>query len=209
MKKVVYISGNRADFNLMLKPLLELKKHFDLVIIATGMHFSEKWGTTIQEIEKYEFNIREADVNLQSINLGSMTVALGSEIIKITEIIEDIQPNLILVEGDRGEALAGAIIGAHLNISVVHHGGGDVSDSIDNKIRFAITMFSDYHLTGNIESFKRLIDMGISESNIFNVGEPGLDDIIAGNYTEKEKIRKKYEINPEKPAGSMICGILT
>ncbi|MFX1383820.1 MAG: UDP-N-acetylglucosamine 2-epimerase [Promethearchaeota archaeon] len=199
MKKVAYISGNRADFNLMLKPLLELKKYVDLMIIATGMHFSDKWGTTIKEIEKYTFKMRKADVNLQSGSLSNMTEALGLEIIKITKNIEDFRPDLILVEGDRGEALAGAIIGAHLNIPVVHHGGGDLSDSIDNKIRFAITMFSDFHLTGNLESYNRLIKMGIPKSNIFNVGEPGLDDIIAGNYTQKEEIRKKYGIDPNKP----------
>lgn len=199
MKKIVYISGTRADFNLMTRTLLELKKNFDLTIIATGMHLSEKWGNTIKEIEKYGFYIRKVEVNLQDISLSSMVESVGITILKLTKVIEEISPYLIIVEGDRGEMLAGAIIGAHLNILVVHHGGGDLSDSIDNKIRYAITMFSDYHLTGNIESYNRLIKMGFPKRRVFNVGEPGLDDIFAGNYTPKEKIVKKYNIDISKP----------
>lgn len=199
MKKVVYITGTRADFNLILKPLLELKKYVDLTIIVTGMHLSEKWGNTLREIEKYGFNRKEVDLELKDDSLGAMAQSLGLGILRITKTIEELAPNLILLEGDRGEALAGAIVGAHLNIPIVHHGGGDISDSIDNKIRNAITSFSDYHLTGNIESYKRLLRMGISESNVFNVGEPGLDDIIAKNYTQEDEIIKKYEINNKEP----------
>ena len=198
MKKVIYVSGTRADFNLMTKPLLELKKYVDLIIIATGMHFSKKWGKTIREIEDYKFKIAKAKIRLKNDSLREMVKTTGLEIIKLTEIIENINPDLILVEGDRSEALAGAIVGAYLNIPVVHHGGGDISDSIDNRIRHAITMFSDYHLTGNIESNNRLIKMGLSKNKVFNVGEPGLDDILAGNYTSKEAIIKKYNVDGNK-----------
>jgi len=199
MKKVIYISGTRADFNLMTKTLLELKKYVNLIVLVTGMHLSEKWGRTIQEIEDHKFKIVKADVKLDDNSLSGMTKSLGMEIIRISKVVEEINPDLILVEGDGGEALAGAIIGAHLNIPVVHHGGGDVSDSIDNKIRNAITMFSDYHLTGNIESYNKLLKMGIPVTNVFNVGEPGLDDIIAKNYTQKDEIVKKFDINLNKP----------
>jgi len=197
-KKVVYISGTRADFNLMLKPLLELRKHVNLIIIVTGMHLSKKWGYTTEEIEKYDFATQKCDIKLEIDDLYSMVKYFGLEITKLSDIINEVNPDLIFVEGDRGEALAGAIIGAHLNIPVVHHGGGDISDSIDNKIRNAITIFSDFHLTGNIESYNRLIKIGIPEKCVFNVGEPGLDDIIANNYTPKDQIYKKFEINPDE-----------
>ncbi len=199
MKKVVYISGSRADFNLMSRTLIELKNYVDLIIIATGMHLSKKWGNTIEEINKYDFKIEIAKVILHDNNLSEMVESFGEELIKISKIIKRIMPDLIFVEGDRSEMLAGAIIGAYLNIPVMHHGGGDLSESIDNKIRFAITMFSDYHLTGNIESYKRLIKMGLPNDKIFNVGEPGLDDILAGKYTPKEKIIEKYNIDKSKP----------
>lgn len=199
MKKIVYISGSRADFNLMSRTLLELNKHLEVIIIATGMHLSEKWGSTIQEIKKYDFIIKEVDMELKDTNLRSMSESLGIGITRMSGLIEELAPDLIFVEGDKGEALIGAIIGSHLNIPIIHHGGGDISDSIDNKIRNAISMFSDFHLTGNIESYNRLLKMGISKSNVFNVGEPGLDDIIAKNYKPKNKIRKDFNINTRKP----------
>ncbi len=199
MKKIIYISGNRADFNLMTRALLELKKHVDVTIIATGMHFSDKWGNTIQEIQKFDFKIIKVDMELKDNSLSSMAESLGIGIKSMSKIIENLAPDLIFVEGDRAEALAGAIVGSHLNIPVIHHGGGDISGSIDNKIRNAITMFSDYHLTGNIESYNRLIKIGISKANVFNVGEPGLDEIISKNFTHKDEIAIKFDIDLDQP----------
>lgn len=199
MKKVVYISGTRADFNLMSRTLVELEKHVDLTIIVTGMHFSEKWGKTIEEIKKYGFKLKKAKVHLYDNSLTEMVKIFGKQLIKISEIIKVLEPDIIFIEGDRGEMLAGALVGAYLNIPVIHHGGGDISESIDNKIRYAITMFSDFHLTGNIVSYNRLIKMGIKKNKIFNVGEPGLDDIFEGNYTSKEKIIEKFNIDTQKP----------
>lgn len=199
MKTLVYVSGTRADFNLMTRTLLKLRKSVEIIIIATGMHLSKKWGNTIQEIEKYDFKIKKVDMKLKDDSLSSMVKSLGICISKLSKLIEEIAPDLIFVEGDRGEALAGAVVGAHLNIPVVHHGGGDVSESIDNKIRRAISMFANYHLTGNIDSYHRLLKHGIPESNVFNVGEPGLDHIIAKNFTQKEEIVRKFDLNLNKP----------
>lgn len=199
MKKVVYISGTRADFGLMRRTLLELNNHLDLTIIATCMHLSPRFGSTIKEIERDEFKIKKVDMLIDNDSLGAMVKSFGVGVYGIAQAIEVTNPDLIFVEGDRGESLAGAIAGAHLNIPVVHHGGGDVGGSIDNKIRYAITMFSDYHLTGNEESYRRLISMGTPKDRIFNVGEPGLDDIYAGDFTPKGEIIKKYDITPDKP----------
>jgi len=199
MRKVAYISGSRADYSLIRRTLMELNKHVDLTIIATCMHLSQRFGSTVKEIEKDGLKIKKVDMLIDNDGLGAMVKSFGIGVYGITQAIEEINPDLIFVEGDRGESLAGAIAGAHLNISVVHHGGGDLGGSIDNKIRYAITMFSDYHLTGNDESRGRLIKMGIPKERVFNVGEPGLDDIYAGDFTSKEKVIKKYGITPDKP----------
>ncbi len=198
-KRVVYVSGSRSDYLLMRRALMELNKHVDLTIIATCMHLSSRFGYTIKEIEKDKLKIKKVDMLLDNDSLGAMVKSFGICVYGIAQAIEGINPDLIFIEGDRGESLAGAIVGAHLNIPVVHHGGGDLGGSIDNKIRYAITMFSDYHLVGNEESYRRLISMGIPKNRVFNVGEPGLDDIYAGEFTPKEEIIKKYELNPEKP----------
>ena len=199
MRKVVYVSGSRADYSLIRRTLIELNKHVDLTIIATCMHVSPRFGSTVKEIERDELKIKKVDMLIDNDSLGSMVKSFGIGVYGIAQAIEEINPDLIFVEGDRGESLAGAIVGAHLNIPVVHHGGGDLGGSIDNKIRHAITMFSDYHLVGNEESYRRLISMRSPKDRIFNVREPGLDDIYAGDFTPKDEIAKKYNITPDKP----------
>ncbi len=199
MKKVAYISGSRADYSPIKRTLLELNKRVDLTIIATCMHLSPEFGLTIKEIERDGFKIQKAEMIHEEDTLVSMVKSFGRGVSGITDAIGDISPDLILVEGDRGESLAGAIIGAHMNIPVIHHGGGDIGGSIDNKIRYGITMFADYHLVGNEDSYKRLSEMGIPEDRLFNVGEPGLDDIYKSDFTKKEKIIEEYGIDAENP----------
>jgi len=198
MRKVVYISGTRADYGLMRRMLLELNKKVELTVIATGMHLSPQFGYTFTEIERDNLKTKKVDMLIDNDTLGAMIKSFAVGVYGMTQAIEEIDPDLIFVEGDRGESLAGAIIGAHFSIPTVHHGGGDSSGSIDNKIRHAITMFSDYHLTGNEESKKRLIRMGLSPDRVFNVGEPGIDDIFAKNFAHSEEIYRKYGINPKE-----------
>jgi UDP-hydrolysing UDP-N-acetyl-D-glucosamine 2-epimerase len=204
MKKIIYISGSRSDYYLMRKVLLELDKVADLTIIATCMHLSPQFGTTIDDIENDNLKVKKVDMLIDSNTLDSMVKSFGIGVYGITQVVEEINPEIIFVEGDRGESLAGAIIGAYLNIPIVHHGGGDVAGSIDNKIRYAITAFSDYHFVGNEDSYWRLVRMGIQNDRIYNVGEPGLDSIHAKEFTTKEELIQKYNINSKKPLVLLI-----
>jgi UDP-hydrolysing UDP-N-acetyl-D-glucosamine 2-epimerase len=199
MKKVAYISGSRAEYYVMRRILHSLNKRSDLTIIATCMHLNPLFGSTIKEIVGDGFNIKKVDMLLNDDSLGGMVKSFGRGVSGISKVIEKLMPDLILLEGDRGESLAGAIVGAHFNIPIVHHGGGDVGGSIDNKIRYAITAFSDYHLVGNSDSYNRLVHKGIPSESVFEVGEPGLDDIYAGDFTPKDAIAKKFDLDPAKP----------
>jgi UDP-hydrolysing UDP-N-acetyl-D-glucosamine 2-epimerase len=194
MKKIVYISGTRADYGLMRRTLLTLKNNCDLTVLATEMHLNPIYGETINLIKKDGLKVEIINVQTNDDTLIEMVKKIGEYIEGISEALNKIRPNLILVEGDRGESLAAAIAGAHLNIPIIHHGGGDRSGSIDDKIRDAITSFSDYHLAGNTRSYNRLLRMK-SKKNVYLVGEPGLDDVYESNYTPKEVIITKYEID--------------
>ena len=198
--KVVYVSGSRADYSLMRRTLIKLARKVDLTIITTCMHLSKKFGYTIREIEKDRLKTKRVKMPLDKDTLEAMVESFGIGISGIAKTIKKISPDIVFVEADRGEALAGAIAGSHLNIKVLHHGGGDLSKSIDNKIRYAITMFSDYHLAGNEESYQRLLRIGIPREKIFKVGEPGLDDIYEKDFTSQEEIAKKYKLNLKKPS---------
>jgi UDP-hydrolysing UDP-N-acetyl-D-glucosamine 2-epimerase len=163
------------------------------------MHLSNQFGNTSREIEADGFNVRKVDMLLDNNSLGSMAKSLGIGLYGISHILEEINPDLVFIEGDRGESLAGAIAAAYLNIPIVHHGGGDISGSIDDKIRSAITVLSNFHLTGNNESYQRLLRIGIPEDRIEFVGEPGIDDIYSGDFTKEDGINKKYGLPSEKP----------
>jgi len=199
MKRIVYISGSRSDYSLIKRTLVGLNKITELTVVATGMHLSNQFGNTYREIETDGFKIRKVDMLLDNNSLGSMAKSLGIGLYGIVQVFEDINPNIVFIEGDRGEALAGAIAAAHLNIPIVHHGGGDISGSIDDKIRSAISALADFHLVGNQRSYQRLRRVGIPAEKITLVGEPGIDDILSGDYTSIDQVNNKYGIPSGKP----------
>lgn len=201
MRKICVITGTRANYgrlktvmdSIIYNPKLELK------IIVTGMHLVEEFGYTVREIEKDGYNIdAKVDMNLSNDRGAGMCKALGLALIGITQAIESINPDIILVLGDRDEDLAGAIIGAHMNIPVAHIHGGEVTGTIDESIRHAITKFSHIHFAATEDSRQRLLKLGELEKNIFNVGSPGLDAILNKKYISKEEIFRKYKLNLNK-----------
>ena len=121
MKRIIYISGSRSDYSLIKRTLMGLNKITELTVVATGMHLSNQFGNTYKEIESDGFKIRKVDMLLDNNSLGSMAKSLGIGLYGIVQAFED-KPDIVFIE-DRGEALAGAIAAAHMNIPIVHHGG--------------------------------------------------------------------------------------
>jgi len=198
MKKVVYVSGTRADFGLMRRTLHALQSDFLVTVLATGMHLSQNFGYTVDDIRK-EFPVRDVECLLDGDSPGSMVRSLGLCTYGMGSVVEEVSPDLLFVEGDRGEALAGAVAGSHLNIPVIHHGGGDLSGSVDNRLRWAVTELSDYHLVGNPSSYDNLVRRNVNPSRIFLVGEPGIDDIVAGDYPSADQIQTTYSLRKDGP----------
>ncbi|MGZ7108986.1 MAG: UDP-N-acetylglucosamine 2-epimerase, partial [Methanobacterium sp.] len=172
---ILYISGSRADYGRAYYTLKNINNdiRFNLVVLATCMHLSIESGYTVNEI-KEEFEVKEVDMLLSNDSKGAMAKSMGIGLIGITQSIEDINPDLILLLGDRGEMLAGAIAGNHLGIPVAHIGGGHISGSVDDRIRDAITIFSDYHFVANKNGFERVVSIGAEPSNVYIVGAPDL-----------------------------------
>ncbi|MBT4352482.1 UDP-N-acetylglucosamine 2-epimerase (hydrolyzing) [archaeon] len=198
IKTVCYISGSRADYGLMKRTLIELRKDVNLHILVTGMHLKEEFGNTINNIINDGFKYSSTSGIPENDDLKSMLICIQNMLGGFIKEISKINPDLIFVEGDRSESLVGSLTGAFLNIPIIHQGGGDLSGSIDNKIRYAVTSFSDYHFVGNSESFSKIINLGMDKTKIFNFGEPGLDDIYLKNYLSKEETCKKYNIDLSK-----------
>jgi UDP-hydrolysing UDP-N-acetyl-D-glucosamine 2-epimerase len=201
-RKIVYITGTRAEYGLMQSTLKAINSHpsLELELIVTGTHLSGVFGYTIKDILKDDFKIHTIQIPEVTDGL-SMAHSFGEAVIIFSKLLKKINPDILLLEGDRYEALAGAIAGAFLNIVVAHVSGGDVSGSIDDSIRHSITKFAHIHFPGTPKSAERIIKMGENSKYVFMVGTPGIEKHIK---PDKNRIAKKFGLDPKKPVFLVI-----
>ena len=157
-----------------MKPtLMELDKKFDLKLIVSGTHLSKKHGFTIKEVKKSKLKIVERiKIPSDKNDLKSMADSIGFLIPRLTTTLQKIKPDLVLVEGDRGEQLAMSIASATMNIPIAHTSGGVDSRSIDDSFRNAITKFAHVHLAPTKKSAERIIKMNEKPWRVKLVGTP-------------------------------------
>lgn len=203
-RRVLIITERRADYS-RFKPIINLikkSKKLDYELIVTGSHLLKKHGYTINEIKKDNIKINykiKSFSEIQNIKDGeSMILALGKIFIKISRIIKKSKPNIILSGFDIGANFALTVSGAHLNIPIAHIQGGEVTGSIDESLRHAMSKFSNYHLVANSDAKQRLIKMGEKKENIFVVGCPSLDALFLEKKIESSEILKKFKIDVKK-----------
>lgn len=196
MKKIVFITGTRADYGKIksVMKMLDNSNTFDVYIYITGMHLLEKYGSTYNEIQKDGFN--NIFLSKRIDNSLSMDEILANNILQFTKYVKNIKPDMIFVHGDRVEAMAGAIVGALNNIYVSHIEGGEISGTIDESIRHAISKLTNFHFVSNESSKKNLVQMGEDANNIFVVGSPDIDIMVKNNY-DIDFVKKEYNINFE------------
>jgi len=193
-KKIVFLSGTRADFGKIksLIQILENHQEFEPYIFVTGMHLIDKYGYTVIEIERCNFSNVSSYSN--HTNETTMDLTLAKTIEGFSEYIKTINPDLIIVHGDRVEALAGAIVGSLNNILVAHIEGGEVSGTIDELIRHSVSKMSHIHYVSNHEAKNRLLQMGEMESSIKVIGSPDVDIMFSNNLPSLDEVKNYYEI---------------
>ena len=193
-KRIVFLTGTRADFG-KLKSLILIAQNSDLFevnIFVTGMHMLEKYGKTILEVEKS--GIKNIYPFINHDNIDHMDRNLSKTIDGFSHYISEINPDLIVVHGDRIEPLAGAIVGSLNNVLVGHIEGGEISGTIDELIRHSISKLSHIHFTSNDEAKRRLIQMGEYDESIFTIGSPDLDLMNSDKLPSLEFVKDYYEI---------------
>lgn len=201
-RKIVAITGSRAEYGLTSSILKAIKNHpkLKLSLIVTGMHLSQEFGYTLKEIEKDGFEIAAKIENLISEDTGrAMVKSIGKCVLKLADVLEKIKPDILLVLTDLGHTLAGAIAGAYMNTPVAHLHGGDVSGNIDESVRHAITKLSHIHFPATKKSAERIIKMGEDPWRVFVVGAPGLDSILKKKLISSKEIAKKYKLDLSQP----------
>jgi GDP/UDP-N,N'-diacetylbacillosamine 2-epimerase (hydrolysing) len=192
-KHVVYVTSTRADYGLMRNTLQELQneRSLNLSILVCGMHMSPMYGDSIQDIKSDGFNIGSVVDTLPLTSTPSAVAqSIGAATCSFSRSFELLTPDLVLIEGDRGEALAASIAAAYMNIAIAHISGGDVTGTmIDESIRHAITKFAHLHFPGTDLSASRLLSMGEEPWRIHMVGTPGSN--VKGELTlSSPEIRK-------------------
>jgi UDP-N-acetylglucosamine 2-epimerase (hydrolysing) len=193
-KHIVFLTSTRADFG-KLKSLIKVtksNKNFDVSIIVTGMHMLNRFGNTYKEVIKIfknniiKFNNQKSNDRLETI--------LHKSIQRFSAIITKKRPDMIVVHGDRVESLAFALVGSLNHILTAHVEGGEISGTIDDSIRHAITKLSHIHFTGSPKAKKRILNMGEKKENIYEIGSPDMDIIINKRLPEFKTVKKRYDI---------------
>ncbi|MBD3196228.1 MAG: UDP-N-acetylglucosamine 2-epimerase (hydrolyzing) [Candidatus Lokiarchaeota archaeon] len=195
---ICFITSTRADFGKLesLIQIIEDSPDHTAHIFATGMHMLHKYGYTFREIEKkgfkYVFRNQHKstpfDMNL------TQTIKGLEQFLSVFKVCFDIPLDLIVIHGDRIEALAGAIIGNIHNIPVAHIEGGEVSGTIDGIIRHAITKFSHIHLVANEKAKMRLTQLGEAPKSIHIIGSPDMDILLSDDLPTLEEVKQEYHI---------------
>jgi UDP-N-acetylglucosamine 2-epimerase (hydrolysing) len=208
-RKISFLTGTRADFG-KLKSLIEVlrnSKLFEVHIFVTGMHMDKKYGYTVHEIEKCGYDNIFKYINNDC--GSSMDITLSRTIEGFGNYVRLIEPDLIVVHGDRLEALAGATVGAFNNILVAHIEGGELSGTVDELIRHAVSKLSHTHFVANEEAKKRLQQMGERPESIFIIGSPDMDAMKSDVLPTIKEVKDYYEIPFENYAISMFHPVTT
>ena len=200
--KVCIITSTRADFGLLKNLILKIKKNknFLLKVVASGTHFSRKYGYTYDEIKENKIKIDKKIIcKFHSDNPEGVSQVMAKCMLESSRIFKTLQPDLLIVLGDRYEILA-STISAHLSrIPVAHIHGGEVTHGvIDDAFRHSITKMSHIHFVANAIYKKRIIQLGESPKNVYVVGGLGVDSISKTNLLAKNELEKKFNFKFNK-----------
>ncbi len=203
-RKILFITERRADYS-RLKPIMKAvqkSSQLEMQLVVTGMHLLKKFGETKKNIIKDGFKIDEIVPIFSEKDRddgASMVRGMGKALIAYSDIFAKLKPAVVFSGFDIGANFAAGIAGMHMNIVVSHIQGGEVSGTVDEVIRHAMTKFSHIHFAATEKSAKRIIKLGEDPKYVFNVGSPSLDTIHNIDYPTKEEMAKKYNFDPEKP----------
>ena len=194
-KRIVFLTGTRADFG-KLKSLIEItrnQQNFDVHIFVTGMHILKEYGYTLKEVEKCGYtNIYPFQNHTHE---TTMDLTLAKTIEGFSAFVASIKPDLIVVHGDRIEALAGAIVGSLNNVLVAHIEGGEVSGTVDELLRHAVSKMSHIHFVSNEKAKQRLLQMGERPEAVAVIGSPDVDVMLSDKLPAIANAKTYYTID--------------
>lgn len=193
-RKIMVLTGTRADYGLLRK-LMQTLDHtpgVQLETLVTGTHFAPEFGSTYREIEKDELPItHRVDILPDGDTPAAVARATGKLLAAYADVFETSRPDLLVVLGDRYEALAATEAAYLMNIPVAHIAGGEKTvGALDDALRHAITKLSSLHFVAAEEYANRVIQLGEFPNTVFNVGAIGLDNFTDVNLMTKAELEE-------------------
>jgi GDP/UDP-N,N'-diacetylbacillosamine 2-epimerase (hydrolysing) len=211
-RKIAVITGSRGEYGYIRPILNKLKDSNSLsyYVVATNMLLLPEFGYAINQFTEDNIEVKyKVDMSMAGYSNSSMTKSLGIFLQSLTDIVSNDKPDIILLAGDRGEQLVGAIVGAHFNIPVAHIQAGELSGNIDGMTRHAITKFVHIHFAANDDAFNRLLKMGEQDFRVFKTGAPQLDEFSEYTYINRQKLCSKFNINSLEPYSLILQHSIT
>lgn len=202
-RKVCVVTGSRAEYGLLRGVMREIANdpRLELQVIATGMHLAPEFGLTFREIEADGFTIdAKVEMLLSSDTPLGVTKSVGLGTMGMGDALDRLEPDLVLLLGDRFEILAAAIAATIAGIPVAHVHGGEITEGVmDDAIRHAITKMSHLHFTSAEGHRTRVIQMGEDPDRVFNVGAPGVDEVMNTELLNKTRMEAELGIALKDP----------
>ena len=192
-KKLLFVTGTRADFG-KLEPLAKAAQlaGFEITFFITGMHMMQRYGETRLEVKRFagaefiEFvNQREGD---------ALDFILAKTILGFSDFVHERRPDLVVIHGDRVEAMAASIVCAMRYIRSAHIEGGEVSGTIDESIRHCNTKLCATHFVSSEDAKARVLSLGEAPERVFNIGSPELDTHAQPSGVSIEEVKARYAI---------------
>ena len=200
-RKICVVTGTRAEYGLLywLMKEIESDDKLELQLIVTGMHLSPEFGLTYKEIEK-DFKIdKKIEMLLSSDTSVGISKSMGLAQISFSEAYEDLQPDMVVVLGDRYEIFSAVSAAMIARIPISHlHGGETTEGAFDESIRHSITKMSHLHFVATDKYRKRVIQLGEHPNSVFNVGGMGIENIKRLNLISKEEFEKSIDFKLAK-----------
>jgi len=201
-KKIAFLTGSRGEWG-YIRPILRIideDPDLDYSIIATNMHLLPEFGMTVHEIERDGFRVDERIyMTFDGYTAATMTKSLACLLLELPTALQRLRPDVLLLAGDRGEQLMGAVAGMHLGIPVAHIQAGELSGNVDGIVRHAITKLAHLHFAANTEFADRVRRLGEQEFRIHTTGAPLVDELVNGQFAPEDDLRRRYRLDAGNP----------
>lgn len=207
MKKICVVTATRAEYGVLKNTIncIANDKDLELQLVVTGTHLSKDFGYTVNEIEEDGFPISErVEILMSSDSTIGISKTMGIAFISFADVFSRLEPDIIIVVGDRYELIPICSCAMNARIPIAHISGGETTEgAIDEAVRHCITKMSYLHFPGCEEYRKRIIQLGEAPNRVFNFGDVGVENIYKTSFLSKEELEETLNFSLVKPYASV------